>query len=241
MVEPNVYEVGGCVRDGFLKQPTKDIDFAVELPSYEAMVEYLTAKGFKIHIEHPEHFAVRCGIPKENPLYIRARDADFVLCRKDGFYSDGRRPDNVEIGSIYDDLARRDFTMNAIAVQVSGSARGIIDPHNGRYDIVRRKICTVGSPYDRFYEDALRMLRAIRFAITKGFDLDITVYNALDDTSLIERLATVISDERKRSEMTRMLAFDTPATIMWLKKFRPSFVDAIFCGSLWLKGTLEKP
>ena len=88
-----VFRVGGAVRDQFLNRPNKDVDFAVEAESYEAMKEYIVANGGKIYLETPEFFTIRGKIP--NP-----GDADFVLCRKDGQYSDGRRPDSVSHGTI---------------------------------------------------------------------------------------------------------------------------------------------
>jgi len=107
-----LFEVGGHVRDGLLGIKSKDIDMAVEAPSWEAMREFVKHNTKKIFLEKEEFLTIRAmghdGLPK-----------DFVLCRKDGAYSDGRRPDTVEAGTIFDDLARRDFTVNAIAKEVT--------------------------------------------------------------------------------------------------------------------------
>jgi len=122
------FEVGGCLRDEFKGIPSKDVDFAVEAPSFEAMRDELIEDGFEIFEERPEFFTIRAKVPKGNPLEDRTRVADFVMCRKDGPSSDGRRPDFVEPGTIFDDLARRDFTVNAIARNaITGE---IIDPHS---------------------------------------------------------------------------------------------------------------
>ena len=109
----HIYQVGGSLRDECLGRPCKDFDFSVEAPSYEAMREHLVQDGYTIFLEKPEYLTIRARFPKGHPQERVC--ADFVLCRKDGFYSDGRRPDTVEPGTIYDDLARRDFTMNAMA------------------------------------------------------------------------------------------------------------------------------
>src|SRR5689334_19330699 len=102
MNKVKLYKVGGYVRDQVLGLKSKDIDYAVEAESYDAMKNHLIEKGAKIYLEQPQYFTIRGKLNDE--------DADFVLCRKEGKYSDGRRPDTVEIGTIYDDLARRDFT-----------------------------------------------------------------------------------------------------------------------------------
>src|SRR6478735_1674813 len=156
------YQVGGCVRDSLLGVESKDIDFSVEAPSYEAMreavIERCGGNPESIKVDKPEFATIRAIDPKLGGV-------DFVLCRKDGAYSDGRRPDSVEMGTLLDDLARRDFTVNAIARADDGS---LIDPFNGQADLKLRLLRCVGG-VDRLREDSLRMLRAFRFAITKGF------------------------------------------------------------------------
>jgi len=204
-----VYRVGGCVRDELLGLQSKDIDFAVEAGSYEEMVAWIKQRG-DIYLETPEYFTVRAHLDGKPP-------ADFVLCRKDGHYSDGRRPDKVEVGTILDDLARRDFTMNAIAVNEDTGE--YIDPFKGREAIADKQIVCVGRPEDRFHEDALRMLRAIRFAVTKGFMIHYKVMMALDNIALAERLATNVSDERKREELHKCFMHDTLKTLWFLDRY----------------------
>ena len=220
-----IYKVGGAVRDQFLGVKSKDIDFAVEAPSYEAMRDYIAERG-KIFLEKPEFFTIRAKLNGE--------DADFVLCRKEHGYTDGRRPDLVTAGDIYDDLSRRDFTVNAIAIRVSDSE--VFDPHSGVKDIHNRIIRCVGKAEDRFSEDSLRLLRAVRFAITKGFALDWDIQNALNDRFLVAKLKNV-SKERIREELNRTMKFDTLNTLRMFERF-PHLRDVVFADdSLWFEAT----
>jgi tRNA nucleotidyltransferase (CCA-adding enzyme) len=201
------YRVGGWVRDHILGIKSKDIDYAVEAPSYEAMVEYIKAHG-KIYQERPEFLTVRARINGE--------DCDYVMCRKEGAYSDGRHPDQVEPGTIFDDLARRDFTVNAIAMDQGGQ---LIDPFGGQKDLANRLLRCVGNAYDRFNEDSLRLFRAIRFSITKGMIMHIDVQNCMFSLPLLARLET-IPIERIREELVRCFQHDTYATLVTLNKFQ---------------------
>jgi len=226
------YEVGGCVRDELLGLESKDIDYAVEAPSFEAMHEALDLAGFSIFLSTPEHFTVRARFPRgheKNPL-----TADFVLCRKEGAYSDGRHPDEVEVGTILDDLARRDFTVNAMAKNWMGE---LIDPWNGFHDLDHRILRCVGSAEDRLREDALRGLRAIRFMITKGFTMDFELARALNSTWLPEALSSV-SKERQREELEKAFKHDTLLTLNMLHTF-PRLSRVIFSDGLRLMPTLR--
>src|ERR1035438_8197642 len=100
------YQVGGFVRDRLLGVKSKDLDYAVECADYPTMLRWIQSQG-KVYLEQPEFWTVRAHIGK--------LPADYVLCRKDGQYGDGRRPDSVSVGTLLDDLARRDFSVNAIA------------------------------------------------------------------------------------------------------------------------------
>jgi tRNA nucleotidyltransferase (CCA-adding enzyme) len=230
-----MYEVGGCVRDELLGLKTKDIDFAVEAPSFDSMESYLRAQGFTIYLVTPEHFTIRGKFPKDHATYPRV-DADFVLCRKDGTYSDARRPDYVEPGTLMDDLARRDFTVNAMARDEQGS---ILDPFDGRTDLLDGRLRCVGNAEDRMREDALRALRAIRFAVTKGFvwDLDLNLTMVSD---WLPPLLASVSVERRREELLRCFQHDTRATLdMLCHKVPTAFLHAVFADGLWLMPTLK--
>lgn len=223
------YLVGGYVRDMLLGVKSKDMDYAVEAESFEAMREAILARGGEIFLESPEHFTIRAKVEGLGA-------ADFVLTRKDGKYSDGRHPETVEIGTLHDDLARRDFTMNAIAQAEDGT---IIDPFDGRKAIEHKIIRTVGDPYLRFSEDKLRILRAIRFAITKGFALDPHIVEYIKSFPSLSG----VSLERIREELFKMFEADTMQTLTWLNEFhglRREIFSPTFRGSrIWLKPTIK--
>jgi tRNA nucleotidyltransferase (CCA-adding enzyme) len=231
-----MFKVGGCVRDEMLGLRSKDIDFAVEAPSFDAMHDRLVADGFELFLVTPEFFTIRARFPRDHDLFGRTT-ADFVLCRRDGPSSDGRRPDFVEPGSILDDLARRDFTVNAIA---SNPETGeIIDPHDGIRDLNSMTLRAVGDAMTRFREDGLRALRAIRFVVTKDFRLDAELAAALRDPETA-RLLGGVSTERIRDELHKAFAADTLGTLDILASLPTAFTDAIFRDGLRLRPTLEK-
>ena len=258
-----LFEVGGCVRDEILGVPSKDIDFTVVLEPHDfyirdgafsrdpfmVMVTHLESMGFKIFLETPEFFTVRAQFPKgmiaQKDFAYRGRHtttADFVLARKESDYTDGRRPDAVVPGTLEDDLARRDFTMNAIAKDADGS---YIDPFNGRGDIAARIVRAVGDPLERLREDALRAVRAIRFAVTKGFfisrspgEYDFSLNDALEAPVVLRAIETQISDERIREELSKMFRFDTLASIQILGDY-PLLTEAMFAGSVSLDATMK--
>lgn len=210
---PNVYEVGGCVRDSFLGVKSKDIDLAVEgLPNFDAFRAYIVSTGAKIYQERPEFVTIRGTHPT-------LKDVDYVMCRADGEYSDGRRPDSVTLGSIIDDLSRRDFTVNAIARNVATG--GIIDPFNGQQDIENRVLRCVGEPLDRFTEDVLRVFRALRFSLVKGFTMTPETVEAIQ--AVTYRQLETLPDERVLNELEKMFAFDTRRAIGTLLAFPTLF------------------
>ena len=202
------YKVGGYVRDEILGVKSKDIDFAVEADSYEQMRDDIISKGMTIFQERPEFFSIRARHPKLGGV-------DYTLCRKDGFYSDNRHPDSVEIGTIYDDLARRDFTVNAIALSEDGH---IIDPHNGVDDLNLRLLRCVGNTEQRFNEDPLRILRAMRFHIVRKFILSRDIRMAFLADELLLQLQTV-SLERVYEELKKCFEHNSWATIQFFSVY----------------------
>lgn len=230
------YEVGGCVRDELLGKPSKDVDFTVVAPSFEAMREHLLKEGFKLFVEKPEFATIRASVPKGHVLAQRTRDADFVHARKDGPTKDGRRPEFTEPGTLADDLARRDFTVNALARDpLTGD---VIDHHGGIEDLKQLRLRFVGDPMVRIREDGLRVLRGLRFTITKGFEAVPETWKALTSEEAAKMLDCV-SVERKREEVEKMFAHDTLSALSLFRLLPMATQLAIFKGGLRLSATLK--
>lgn len=220
-----LYKVGGCVRDAVLGLKSKDVDYAVEAGSFEEMLSYIqNISGSRIFLSTPEFFTVRA--------LVRGEAADYRLCRKEGPYYDNRHPSYVEVSSIYDDLSTRDFTFNAMAIDEDTGE--LIDPFGGQKDLEDKIIRCVGNPEDRFREDALRILRAIRFCIRFGFNFD------LDTELAMLRLAPnvlSVSAERIREELEKCFRMDTVRTVTLLVRLR--IFESLFSADtgLWLLPT----
>ena len=178
--------VGGCVRDHLFGLPTKDVDVATSATPQEVQEAF---SGVKLV---GASFGV-CLVPAGDEA------VEVATFRKDGVYMDGRRPEDVVFGSIEEDAARRDFTINALFMTPDGQ---IIDHVGGLQDVQKRVLRCVGDPRQRFGEDALRLLRAIRFAARLGLSIEEETWNAI-----VELAPTIlrISAERQRDEITRML------------------------------------
>lgn len=213
----NIFLVGGAVRDNLMGRLSHDFDFSVEADSYDAMKEWLFENNFEIFLETPQHFTIRARrlVPWAFAGFnLSGQTFDFVLCRKDGAYSDGRRPDTVEIGTLFDDLARRDFTVNAMALDADGN---LIDPHNGLADLEAGTLRCVGGT-ERLDEDALRIFRAIRFTVVLGFTMDDDILDHIEgnlDKSVLARA----HENRIREELTKAFSFDTLETLRQLDRF----------------------
>lgn len=183
--------VGGCVRDAFLHRDVNDFDIATAA-HWEETERVLVAGGFAVHRTGTKHGTVtasRDGHALEVTTY-----------RTDGAYSDGRRPDSVEfVSSIEDDLARRDFTMNALAYHPD---RGLLDCFNGLEDLESGIIRTVGEPLKRFREDGLRILRGCRFSSQLGFSIQDDTLQAMAAGKM---MLTRVSAERITHELDGLL------------------------------------
>lgn len=242
-----IYEVGGCVRDRILGLNSKDIDFTFVLPDtsitvkegFKEMTKHLENEGYTIFLSVPEMFTIRAKFP--NGHKFEKISADFVMARKEiGYIENTRRP-KLEIGTLYDDLERRDFTINAIAQDIDGN---LIDPFGGIEDIKLKFIDTPLDPNITFNDDPLRMLRAIRFSITKGFDMSDRIWDELKDVFLWEKLFKVVSIERIREELFKCFEKDTPKTIRILTQIEEHFpysdlLERLFGNKLFLKPTLK--
>lgn len=236
------FKVGGCVRDQILGIPTKDIDFSVVAKgefqtaneAFTALCDSLDQEGFKIFECREEFLTVRAQIPKGHQLRNLAKDADFVLARKEGPYSDGRHPDWVIPGTFQDDIFRRDFTCNALAIDSDGN---IVDIVGGQDDIARRQLKFVGSPKERISEDGLRVMRAFRFMVTKGFSMSPDQEHELT-TEFASSMLSMVKVERIREELIKMFKADSLRSIRILGGLPPHSQSAIFRDGLRLDATL---
>jgi tRNA nucleotidyltransferase/poly(A) polymerase len=238
-------EVGGAVRDKFLGVDSKDVDF-VAIPinpkmfanadeAFATLVNVLKVDGFEVFLETPEFFTVRAQVPTWHPVAKRSKVADFVLARKDGPSSDGRRPDFVLPGTLMDDLQRRDFTVNAMAI-LNGE---LVDPFGGREDLENNLLRFVGNPTDRIFEDGLRVMRALRFSVTKGFDIHVDTWDAVNSDFAAEMLMKV-SIERIWEELEKMFLANTQWSLELLNDINQEVQNAIFRDGLRLMPTLKK-
>ena len=183
------YVVGGCVRDALLSRTPKDWDICTSaLPDEMERV----FRGFRVvetGLKHGTLTVVLDGIPYEITTF-----------RVDGAYTDHRHPDGVTfVTDVREDLARRDFTVNAMAYH---PAEGLIDAFGGQEDLQRKVIRCVGQPEERFREDALRILRALRFASVYGFTIDEETAKA---THKLKETLNLVAAERIQAELGKLL------------------------------------
>jgi tRNA nucleotidyltransferase/poly(A) polymerase len=253
-----IYEVGGAVRDELINKyydtniSIKDYDFTVITKSYEDMKQFIINNNFKIFLENPKFFVIRTIIPKQSTNADVDIVGDFVLSRKEKSYSDGRHPDVVIPGNLFDDISRRDLTMNAIAKDVSTGE--IIDYYNGIKDIEIGNINCVGKMVDRFKEDSLRILRVLRF-YTQFHSYEFKLSNVLNnflngifdfDFETFDYIINNLKNlpiERKYEEMYKMFKIDTKFSIELINSIKwknRNFYDIIFNDKMWLKPTLEQ-
>ena len=186
------YLVGGCVRDALLGKEPHDYDFTTNATPEEIAEIF---KDYPLGLVGAVYGTIVVNIDGEN--------FEVTTYRKDGEYSDGRRPDDVVFTSdIEDDLSRRDFTVNAIAYNPN---TGYVDPFNGQEDIKKGVIRAVGNPQERFVEDPVRMLRAIRFATQLDFNIDKETSHAMFEC---KNLLSVVARERYTKEFKKIMASD---------------------------------
>lgn len=208
--EYEVFLVGGCVRSLLMEKDVKDWDMTTNATPDQIL--RLFPDGF-----YDNTFGT-VGIPV--PYNDKTIVVEITTFRTEQGYSDRRRPDSVTWGkTIEEDLARRDFTVNAIALKLlylkeTFSTR-IIDPFHGQRDLADGIIRAVGDPKQRFKEDALRLMRAVRIATQYGFSIEEKTWEELVKDS---ELIAAVSSERIRDELLKILASDHPyGGIMLLK------------------------
>lgn len=189
------YAVGGCVRDTLMGKTPSDWDITTSaLPmQVKSMFGRTVDTGLK-------HGTVTVMIGKTG--------YEVTTYRIDGEYKDGRHPESVEFAlNLVEDLKRRDFTINAMAYN---DKNGLVDEFDGRGDLERKVIRCVGNPMERFTEDALRMMRAIRFSAQLSFDIHPDTYDAINKLS---DTIKQVSMERIQVELTKTLVSDNPEKV----------------------------
>ncbi len=192
------YLVGGCVRDFLLGKMPHDFDITTNALPEETEEVFEGFQVIETGIKHGTVTVLMNNMPLEMTTY-----------RADGSYSDGRHPDEVHFTRrLEEDLARRDFTINAIAYNPK---RGIVDGFGGRQDLSQKQIRTVGEAKKRFTEDALRIVRALRFSSELGFSLE--EQTAAAAQALKEILARV-SAERIYTELTKLLCGENVRNVL---------------------------
>ena len=184
--------VGGAVRDHLLRKIAKDIDIATSAEPDEVKVIFKNT--------------IDVGIAHGTVLVIIEDEAiEVTTFRTEGTYTDHRRPDKVHfVKTLREDLLRRDFTINALAMTKSGK---IIDLFSGEKDLHERVIRAVGNPTERFHEDALRMLRAVRFSSVLDFDIEVGTLQAIHDNA---HLIKHVSVERIKIELDKLFTGVNP-------------------------------
>lgn len=238
------YEVGGKIRDELLGLESKDVDY-VAVPSddllekhsdvlemFDVLYSYLNDEGFEIFLVTDNCYTIRARFPK-NHKYSGV--ADFVMARKEIGYVEGTRTPIVKPGTLYDDLERRDFTLNALAKDENGN---IIDYFNGKEHLEKKLLVTPLPTKETFDDDPLRILRAIRFLITKDFTFDPNIDEEIY-TYDYENKMGVVSTERIREELYKCFQINTIKTLNILNHYSTLRHYIFNKTNLWLKPTME--
>lgn len=193
----NAHIVGGCVRDFLIGQEPNDWDIATNAKPKEIQ------KIFTNSFYQNDFLTVTIQTKSKNPTL---KEVEITTYRFEATYSDKRHPDKVQIAqTLEEDLSRRDFTMNAIAMD---NKANIIDPFNGQQDIKDKLVKAVGKAKERFSEDALRMMRTARFATVLGFKIEPKTKKAIiENTSLLKH----VSQERIRDELVKIIMSERAA------------------------------
>lgn len=187
----NTYLVGGCVRDMLLGKTPKDYDIVTDA-NIEQLKPTLVDNGWKVDAVG-ENFLVY-AVSKNHCQF------EIANFRKESGFTDGRRPDHVEVGTLEEDAKRRDFSVNSI--YYNPITNTFVDPNNGRKDIQSKTLRFVGRPHDRIREDYLRVFRFFRFLSKLGFQAEIRSLKACRE--LFNEAYSKTNPERVRMEIERM-------------------------------------
>ena len=208
------YLVGGCLRDLLLKRNPKDWDIATDAKPEEIQ------KIFPDSVYENAFGTVAVKIPTSHLSSLTSQIVEVTTFRLEGKYTDKRHPDEIKFAKdIHEDLGRRDFTINAIAISLKSDLPAgkagirnqkseLADPYGGQKDLQEKLIRAVGKPEERFNEDALRLLRGVRLAAELGFEIEKRTENAIKITA---GLLEFISKERLRDELVKLLMTNNAA------------------------------
>jgi len=243
---PQIYKVGGCVRDRLLGLDSKDIDFTFVLDDlnqsvgegFDEMTKYLQSEGYEIFLSTSEMFTIRAKFPVNHKF--KGMVADFVMARKEVGYTEGTRRPILKLGNLEDDLVRRDFTLNAMAEDIDGN---LIDLFDGQWALENRLLITPRDARTTMLDDPLRLLRAFRFSITKGFTITPRIWETCLMDSVVDKLEQVVSGERIREEVFKMFKHNTIETLDLMREINyinPRIIEIMFGKGMWLKPTFEK-
>jgi tRNA nucleotidyltransferase (CCA-adding enzyme) len=194
-----IYMVGGCVRDSLLGLEPYDYDFCTPLAPF-ATEEKIRAAGRRPYLIGNRFGTVGVKVPVGDEYHL----VEITTFRTETYEDGSRKPTVAYVSSLEEDLSRRDFTVNAMAMDSDGK---IIDPHNGQIDLERKIIRCVGKPKHRFKEDPLRMLRAARFASKLNFKIHESVFEAVEE---MNHKILEVSKERWMMELDKLLMTDNP-------------------------------
>lgn len=205
-----MFLVGGFIRDSLLGYESKDIDFCCLATSYEQLGQYLIDSGFTIKHKYEDKLTYRAIAPNSQLVQ------DYVFCRGKEVYEDGKLI-SVSPGTLEEDLARRDYTINAIAQNVKTGE--FIDPFGGREDCERRILRAVGNAKERFLEDPRRILRGIRFAAKYDLVIDSEVDDSFRHLSVVENLLDPKYKDSLREEINKSFKANTLGTLSFLDSY----------------------
>lgn len=195
----SAFVVGGFVRDLLLDRPCKDIDFVTEGSGIALAQKVADSLGDNVHVNFFKNFGTAM-------IKFEDYEIEFVGARKESYRSDSRKP-IVEDGTLQEDQARRDFTINALAIDLNNPDQ-IIDPFNGLADLENKILRTPLEATQTFSDDPLRMMRCIRFASQLDFEIEQESFDAI--TSTAERIK-IISKERIIDELNKIISSKTPS------------------------------
>lgn len=227
----NFYIVGGYVRDKLLSRENNDIDYVITintdkliksdlngLDHFQLLHNYLTSNNYTIIQTKPEHLCIKAK------NLITKQVNDFVLARKDISYPPDSRLPVVAPGTLYDDLMRRDFTINTLALNVA--TNNIVDVCGGQDDLLNGILRTPLDSKITLLEDPLRVLRGFRFSVVLDFTLSEDFMDTVKDSAIWNKFCLVVNHDRIREELNKMFAHDIGKTLGVLQKIKELNIDS---------------